>query len=478
MALSSDEIKNNLVNQILLNFPTALLDTGSVLRDVMIDPQSVELSNLSQQIDTISYLSTFIINADNISEEQLDNIGANWNVSRNNGNYAIGSVTFQTATKPTENITIGNAGGSGGISVKTLSTENGNTYEFVTTATVVMTTDATFNEESNCYEVTAPIRSVNPGIIYNIGIGSIRVVNTPIANITGCYNYIPTSGGTDRQSNSEYAISIRDTILGASKNIESGIDNILKNIEGVLEVKTLHPNSTIEPTQAGYAISYVKGYKEVSVEQKINYSSTITKYKLNNSPVLRIVSVNAIIQGESKTLVNGTDYALAYDEGIYYNTIYGSNYIEFLGKNRPDNNTEVIVHYAYNSLIGDCQNALDEQLTNYLVLGEILAAQAMPEIINISTNIKLKYNYNNETIKTEILTGLSNFILGLNLGQDITQEDIFTYLTTTFSEYISSITFPLLEFCKASDGITTSALYFTYGQYASLDENSIKINFD
>ena len=70
MALSSDEIKNNLVNQILLNFPTALLDTSSVLRDVMIDPQSVELSNLSQQIDIISYLSTFIINADNISEEQ------------------------------------------------------------------------------------------------------------------------------------------------------------------------------------------------------------------------------------------------------------------------------------------------------------------------------------------------------------------------------------------------------------------------
>lgn len=479
MALTAEEIKNNLINQILLNFPTALLDTGSVLRDVMVDPQSVELSNISSQIDTISYLSTFVQNADNLSEEQMDNIGANWNVARNNGNYAIGSITFQSNTLPSEDIQIGADDGSGGISVKTLSTENDNSYEFITTATVYLKTDASYNEKSGYYEVTAPIQSVNAGSIYNIGIGSIRVINTSISNITGCYNYIPTSGGTDRQNNSSYALSIQNTILGASKNIESGIDSILTNIEGVTEVKTLHPNSVIEPTKAGYAISYIRGMKEESQSEEFTYSSSINSYKLSKCPVTRIVSVTAIVNGESKVLVNGTDYTLYSDKNsIYYNTVKSNDRLEFLNGTKPDNGTNIIVNYAYNSLIDTCQQSLNTNLTNYLVLGEILACQAMPSIINIKTNIKLKYNYNNETIKTEILNGLDSYILGLNLGQDITQEEVYTYLSTTFSEYISTITYPFLVFCKAEDLETKNALYFTYGQYISLDENSIQINFD
>ena len=60
MALTAEQAKNNLVNQILQNFPTAEVDTGSVLRDIMIDPQSTQFAALSEEIEYISYLNTFV----------------------------------------------------------------------------------------------------------------------------------------------------------------------------------------------------------------------------------------------------------------------------------------------------------------------------------------------------------------------------------------------------------------------------------
>ena len=74
MALTADQVKNNLVTQILQNFPTAEVDTGSVLRDIFVDPQSVQIAALSEELDYIYYLSTFVQNASLISEEDLDEI--------------------------------------------------------------------------------------------------------------------------------------------------------------------------------------------------------------------------------------------------------------------------------------------------------------------------------------------------------------------------------------------------------------------
>ena len=96
----------------------------------------------------------------------------------------------------------------------------------------------------------------------------------------------------------------------------------------------------------------------------------------------------------------------------------------------------------------------------------------------MGTTIKLKYNYNTEVVKTEILTGLSQYIAKLSLGQDITQEEFFTYLTTTFSSYISSIVYPFNTFYKRSNPVTSNSLTFTYGEFASLDENSLHITFE
>ena len=482
MALSVEQVKNSLVNQILQNFPTAEVDTGSVLRDVFVDPQSVQIAALSEEIDYVYYLNTFVQNADKITEEDLDEIGATYGVARNGGDIATGSITFQSLTRPTQDIQIGANDGSGGISVKTLMTEGGNSYEFTTTQTVYLKTDATYNTEHGCYEVTAPIRASIAGSQYNLGIGTIKVLVDGIASITGVYNYTPTTGGTDRQNNAEYARSIQDTILGSSKNIESGIDSILKSIDGVQEVKTLHPNSSEEPTDAGYAISYIRGTQEEIVsDYTFTYVNTTQEYDLSKKPVLRIISVNAIVNGEQKTLEAGTDYYLYSDpNSLYDNTVNSVDKIIFLktASGTPDPNTDVTVSFSYNKLIETCQNTLNDNLQNYLILGNLLVAQATPIIIDFSTTIKLKYNYNTEVVKNEILTGISNYIKSLPLGGDITQEQMFSYITTTFSTYINSVVYPFLVFCKDGKNTSDNEIILTYGQYADVDENSINITFE
>ena len=452
MALTAEQAKNNLVTQILRNFPTAEVDTGSVLRDIMIDPQSTQFAALSDEIDYISYLNTFVQNANNILDEDLDEIGATYGVVRKTGDTATGLITFQSTVRPTEDIQIGADDGSGGISVKTLTTENGNTYEFVTTATVYMRTDAIYNEEHNCYEVTAPIKATMSGSIYNVGIGTIKVLTNGIANITGVYNYIATSGGTDRQGNESYALSIQDAILGSSKNIESGVDAVLKAIPNVVEVKTLHPNSSEEPTQPGYSISYVRGTDEAIInDYTFTYTGNVYEYPLPKAPVTRIISVSATVNGVQKPLTPDIDYSLETDENsMYSDTIYSNDYILILKTTNgtPDVGTTVTVNYAYNKLISDCQNTLNDNLNNYLILGNLLVAQADPITIDLGTTIKLKYNYNTEVVKTEILNGISDYVSNLSLGQDITQEEFFTYLTTTFSTYISGIVYPFTVFYK------------------------------
>ena len=482
MALTAEQVKNNLINQILQNFPTAEVDTGSVLRDVMVDPQSVQIAAISEELDYISYLNTFVQNASNITEEDLNEIGATYGVTRGFGTQALGSITFRASTRPSENIQIGADDGSGGISVKTLITEGGNSYEFVTTETVYLTTSATYNTLTGFYEVTAPIKAVTTGSEYNLGIGTIKVLVDGISNITGVYNYVPTTGGTDYQTNEEYAQSIKDAIIGSSKNIESGIDSVLKAVDGVQEIKTLHPNSAEEPTSAGYSISYVKGIIESTISgYEFIYTATNDQYDLPKKPVLKIMSVNAFVNGVQKTLENGTDYYLFHDtNSIYNNTIYSTDKITFLRTQNgtPDPNTAVTVNYTYNSLIETCQNELDSVLTDYLILGNLLVASATPVIIDIGTNIKLKYNYNNESVKMDILNGISNYILSLKLGEDLSQDQLFTYIVTTFSEYINNVSFPFKIFYKNTEQVTKTELTFTYGEYASLDENSLHITFE
>lgn len=472
MALTKEEVKNNLINQILNKFPTADVETGSVIRDVMVDPQSTQIEALSNEIDYVSYLNTFVQNAENISEEDLDAQGANYGVNRNLGNLSNGTITFRATVRPTQNIQIGNSDGSGGISVKTLTTDDGNTYEFTTTQTVYMTTDAIFNEKSQCYEVSAPITAISIGSSYNVGVGTITVLSQGIAGITGCYNYLPTLNGTDKEGQTSYALRIRDTILGASKNIESGINALLLNMDNVSEVKTLHPNSTEEPTETGYAISYIKGTEEKTVTEKFNYISNVLEYKLNNTPVINIASVT--LEGEPINFSLSKDTTSNYKDTIYANDCL--QILEDVENLAPGG--EIVVTYSYNELIFKCQQELNENLNNYLILGTLLVAQANPQIIDIATNIKLKYSYNNEPTKNIILTGLATFISSLALGQDLSQEEIFTFLSTTYSEYISSITYPLLTFKYRNKNVNETTLTFTYGEYAYLDVNSLSINFE
>ena len=482
MALTAEQIKNDLVNQILQSFPTAEVDTGSVLRDVMVDPQSIQMAVLSDEIDYVSYLNTFVQNADNITIEDLDEIGATYNVARGTGNISTGLITFQSVSKPTTNIQIGADDGSGGVSVKTLSTVSGNSYVFTTTETVYLTPDTPYNEEHGCYEVTASIQAATAGSEYNVGIGTIRVLDTGIASVTGVYNYVPTSGGTDIQTQTEYANTIRDTIIGSSKNIESGINSILAKINGVSEVKTIHPNSTEDPTEAGYSISYVKGSKlNIISDYQITYVFTTRTYDLSKKPVNKILSVHAIVNGQEKTLQENVDYYLMSDENSIYNkTIYSTDKIVFTGSESgtPDYNTQVTISFSYNELIETCQEELNEELENYLVLGSLLVAQATPVIIDFNTSIKLKYNYNTESIKTEILTGIANYIEGFKLGEDLTQEGMFTYITNTFSDYISSVSYPFLVFCKNEENKSSTSISLKAGEYATIDQNSINITFE
>lgn len=480
MAKSADEIKNEIISQIVSNFPTAEVGTGSMIRDLMVDPQSVQLANVYTEIDNVNYNNTFVKNASLLTTEELDNIGLNYGVVRDAAKLSTGSITFRASSLPTQRIMIGNSDGNGGVSIKTLNLSDGSVYEYVTTETVYMETDAFYNSISGFYEVSASISSTLAGSTYNVGIGTIVVLITGISGIDGAYNYLPTTGGTDSQSNIDFANKIVNVVTGASKNVIDGIDNILLSLSNVSEVKTLHPNSESEPTETGYAFSYIKTLSKTNVVETFNFVSTTLSYNFSNKPVDSITSVSAYVNGVLTTLVQNTDYYLDKDESTRNsNSIYASDRITFLySGTTPDPNTTFTVNYVYNSVVKSGQDLINNEAQDILILGNIIVKASKPILIDIETKIKLKYGYNTTTIQNTVLSGISSYILSLSLGAELTQNELFSYLMTTFPDYISSIEFPFIIFKKRLSSNTVSdELYFTYGEYANLDESSLSITF-
>ena len=130
---TQDQVIIDLLTNVLRASEQADVMPGQVLRDIIINAPSTTISNLYSQINQVS-INQSIANANLMSTADLDNLLANFGITRNGAATAFGQVTFYTSTLPSTAIIIP-AGTILGTNLSTTATEMTFTTQF----------DVTFN---------------------------------------------------------------------------------------------------------------------------------------------------------------------------------------------------------------------------------------------------------------------------------------------------------------------------------------------
>lgn len=475
MSKDINTIKNDLITTLLSYEPTADVQDGSLIRDINIDPQAAEISYLYDENDYAKNLAAWKKNAELITEEDLDDIGENLNLPRKQATYATTIITFRTTTLPEQRIRIGNEDGTGGIQVKSMDLEDDTYFQFVTTNTVYLETDAKFNHSTGFYEVSANARAVLAGSASNVGVGTIIVLETPISGIESIYNYVAATGGTEKQGQAEYAEMLSVELQGATKNTENGIVSTLNKLDNISEIKIFNPNSE-ENTKAGMVYAYIKSDSETSYSEEITYVISSSYYLLAKRPVKRIVHLRAYYNGVLRDCVENVDFYLYSDkESTYSHSTEALDYIVFDYENKPDSNSTFYVDYVYASKVEEAQTLIDQTENDVLILGNILVKTATPVLTNISLDIKLKFGYNTDDNKAEIIGKIQSYIKTFKMGQDLSANELFSYIVQNFT-YIETLNYPFTEF-RRRDSVNADVLVTTYGEYLTVDEESLVVNF-
>jgi hypothetical protein len=250
-----ENIASRLIAQINRAYPTLDLTPRSELRDLIIDPIAVELSNMSVRewfahsatsISAISQIDD--ANNDGISDpfstspikqqiarafglnatdtqtlinKQFDILGEAAGLLRGGSTTAVVNLVFYTFVAPTQSVTI-----SQGAVVATSPNSQTPALNFVTTgsATITPSTAASFfNAAEDYYQLIIPAQCTTTGSIGNVGVGTITTAVSGIPQGWNVTNLVSANFGTDAQSNYNYASLIQDrNVTGIDSSTRHG----------------------------------------------------------------------------------------------------------------------------------------------------------------------------------------------------------------------------------------------------------------
>ena len=236
-----EDIAGRLIAQINKQLPDLDLSPRSEVRDIFIDPFSIELANMSvrEWFARVSTSISAISQVDNVSgnglsdpfqsspykqqiarayglspqdtqnliNEQFDLLGEGVGLTRLGSTQATVVLTFYTYQQPTSSITIPQ-----GATVSTVPDSNTPSVTFVTqgSGTIDITNLASFfNTNTGWWGVSVPAQASQPGSIGNVGAGTIRQTVSNVPAGTNVTNLVGAAFGTDQESNSAFAARIQ-----------------------------------------------------------------------------------------------------------------------------------------------------------------------------------------------------------------------------------------------------------------------------
>lgn len=267
-----EDIAGRLINQIIRQRPNLDLSPRSEIRDVFVDPFSIEVANMSirdwfarvaTSISAISQVDDTtgtgvsdpfqsspykqqIARAYGLSpqdtqtliDEQFDINGEQAGLSRGLATSSTVVLTFYTFQQPQSSLTIPQ-----GAIVATVGDSTTPALNFVTQGSATINVNnltSFFNTQTGWWGVSVPAQCAQTGSIGNVGAGSIRQVVSGIPTGLNVTNLVGATFGTDEESNSAFAARIQArTVTGVDSGTRHGYLVTALSTPGIIDAEVV-----------------------------------------------------------------------------------------------------------------------------------------------------------------------------------------------------------------------------------------------
>jgi uncharacterized phage protein gp47/JayE len=312
MALPTfSQIVQSMLSFLQASRPDINTNTGTVVNDVVVSTVANQLSaengtspSVYSSILYTQELQAFATDAASLVPSDLDQIGANYGLTRLPATAATGFVTFRIRNYTTSSpiITV-----NSGTVVSTLATSQSPAVSFATTATVTFTPSLApsyFNPVSGFYEQSTTIVSQTAGTVGNVGAATITSLLGPGIGIDAVTNNTATTGGTNTESNTGFAARIQIKLEGNNVGTPNGIISLVNTNPSVIQSIVVGPNDPeMQRDQFGGSVDvYIRGQVPLTVSDTPTYTTTGSQqFILINQPALSIGSVTGVVNGSPYT---------------------------------------------------------------------------------------------------------------------------------------------------------------------------------
>lgn len=250
---SFNNIVLDMLQQLRLTQPNLDTKPGSVARDLMIDLQALQVSDIYEALRELSSLQSVL----NISGKDLTNYASNFNLSRQNGSRAIGTVVF-TFKSVDEDISIPSGSvvrSRNGIpfltvSGATINSAQSNALRATATRLRQQLATAGINDE---FAIEISVEAQSAGSIGNISAYSIKSSNVSEAN--NVTNLSSFSGGSDLESDAELRGRILARFAGANVGTSVAYRSTILNLSSAIDALVVEPGDVLM-TRDGTVVGY------------------------------------------------------------------------------------------------------------------------------------------------------------------------------------------------------------------------------
>lgn len=483
MALPTfSQILSSMLSFLQASRPDINTNSGTVVSDVVCSTVANQLSaengTSASVYSSIAYtqeLQAFATDAADLVPSDLDQIGANYGLTRLPATAAIGFITLRIRSYTTSSpvITV-----NSGTVVSTLATSQSPAVSFATTATVTFTPSLApsyYNPVSGFYEQTTTIVCQTTGTVGNVGAATITSLVGPGIGIDAVTNSTATTGGTDAESNTAFAARIQIKLEGNNVGTPNGIISLVNTNPSVIQAIVVGPNDPeMQRNQFGGSVDvYIRGQILTSITDTDLYSTTGSQtFTLINQPVTSIGTVTGVVSSVSgHVFVLGTDYTVHINpNSLFAGSVAAGSYIQWLSTGtKPDNNTNFTIAYTYDSLIASLQ-ALFNNNSNHIVASDILVKEAIEALINFTAGILIVPGYVPSSVVANVETALTNYINGLGLGAVLILSELVAIMQTVAG--VSEVDLSSL-ILQSTEGIIVTTI--PPGQQISVGKNAYPV---
>jgi hypothetical protein len=299
-----------MIAKIKAQFPNLDTSEQSVFTDLFINPMKALFQPVVAELNGMEIRDN-LDNAEYMTEDELDKIGVgNYLIARNVGQESTATVTLSFATiSNIDNLVI-----PAGIIFSTPSGLNfqlSERKEFTPTELYTM-----YNPQTMQYDVEVTVTAMDVGSKYNVAEGQINKCESVFNNsLVAVINKSPATGGTDKESNVDYAARMREYYVSRHLGTPYGYRQFI--FENFPEVEDVYISGygdkymerdqlmSYNPETTEITSKHIGGKVDVYLKGS-NFRTSTTTLQLNSNNMILSAKLSNIVS-ESIRVVNDTD---------------------------------------------------------------------------------------------------------------------------------------------------------------------------